>query len=213
MVGTGRRGRSTRTITAECTTAPGGGLPGSRPLRRSGWQDRATCGVRCQCLCRRSKREPVSATQRKRLTANLFADDAVTWTPPPNLDAILLDAPCTATGTIRRHPDLPWRKCAESADALLPGQDRLLKAAAAHLGPGGILVYTVCSLDPREGEVPVLRLLDSRPDLHRMPANATEIGGLADAVTASGDIRTLPSHLEYLGGMDGFYIARLRREP
>lgn len=150
---------------------------------------------------------------RLRLTANLFAGDAVTWTPPPDLDAILLDVPCTATGTIRRHPDLPWRKGRESADALLPEQDRLLKAAAAHLGPGGILVYAACSLDPREGEAPVTQLLDSRPDLQRMPAKATEIGGLADAVTASGDVRTLPSHLESLGGMDGFYIARLRREP
>ncbi|MDA0654151.1 MAG: MFS transporter, partial [Proteobacteria bacterium] len=138
--------------------------------------------------------------------------DAAEWTPPRPLDGVLVDAPCTATGTIRRHPDLPWRKDADAADERTPMQDRLLDAAAGDLGPGGVLVYCVCSLDPREGEARVERLLGARADLVRAPVAAAEIGGIADAITAAGDVRSLPHLFPSPGGWDGFYIARLRRQ-
>ena len=148
---------------------------------------------------------------RLHLNATLVAADAATWKPPQPFDAVLLDAPCTATGTIRRNPDIAWHKDEASALALARVQDALLQAAANMLAPRGSLVYCVCSLDRREGLERVAKFLSQRPDFRRVPVAANEVGGLPELITGDGDLRTLPAHLADRGGMDGFYAARLTR--
>lgn len=145
------------------------------------------------------------------LSAELVAADAGDWRPPAPAGLVLLDAPCTATGTIRRHPDIPHLKKPEDAARLARAQDRLLANAAAMLGRGGVLVYAVCSLEPEEGPARIDQLLASTRGLKRVPVRAGEIGGLAEAITPAGDLRTLPCHWPERGGMDGFYAARLVR--
>ncbi len=145
------------------------------------------------------------------LAAEIAIADAAHWRPPVLADAVLLDAPCTATGTLRRHPDLPWRKRADDVPALAAVQDRLLAAAAEMVRPGGMLAYCVCSLQPEEGDQRIARFLAQQPSFQRAPVAADEIGGVNELVTAAGDIRTLPCHLAELGGLDGFFIARLVR--
>jgi 16S rRNA (cytosine967-C5)-methyltransferase len=145
------------------------------------------------------------------LAAEVVAADATDWHPPTPLDAVLLDAPCSATGTVRRHPDIPWRKNAANAVALAPAQDRLLDAAAAMLRPGGVLVYCVCSLDRREGEARAQAFLGRHFEFERVPVRVEEIGGLTECISPAGDLRTLPCHLDGHGGMDGFFALRARR--
>ena len=128
-------------------------------------------------------------------------------------DAVLLDAPCASTGTIRRHPDIAWLKQESDIHALTDVQGRLLKRAVSLLKPGGMLVYCTCSLEPEEGERAIATLLASDPGVRRMPVDAGEVAGLSDIITPDGDLRTLPSHLAHedprLAGLDGFYAARL----
>ena len=148
---------------------------------------------------------------RLHLGAEVITANAGDWRPPAPLQGVLLDAPCTATGTIRRHPDIPWRKDATNAQALIPIQDRLLASAAEMVATGGVLVYCVCALDRREGADRVAQFLAANPKFVRQPVRADEVGGLAALVNGEGDLCTLPSHLGDIGGMDGFYAARLRR--
>ena len=133
----------------------------------------------------------------------------------PAFDAVLLDAPCTATGTIRRHPDVPWTKGPGDLAKLAGLQARLLDRAADLVRPGGRLVYCVCSLEPEEGEAQAAAFLARRPDFARLPVQPEEIGGLADLIGSDGGLRTLPVHLPHaeprLSGLDGFYAARLVR--
>jgi 16S rRNA (cytosine967-C5)-methyltransferase len=124
---------------------------------------------------------------------------------------VLLDAPCTATGTIRRHPDLPWIKGAADVTAQASLAYDLLESAAAMVEPGGLLIFAVCSLEREEGEEQVAAFLDAHPEFARAPVVAADVFGHAEWITADGDLRTLPCHLRALGGMDGFYAARLRR--
>jgi len=149
--------------------------------------------------------------KRLGLTAEVVEADAALWTPPQPFDAILLDAPCSATGTLRRHPDVARHKNPAEVMKLAGVQARLLDAAVAMLRPGGRLVYCVCSLEPEEGPEQIERLLSSGAPLRRIPIGSDEIGGLAEAITAAGDLRTLPCHLAELGGMDAFFAARLER--
>ncbi|MDO8607488.1 MAG: RsmB/NOP family class I SAM-dependent RNA methyltransferase [Phaeospirillum sp.] len=145
------------------------------------------------------------------LSATVVEADAGSWTPPAPFDAILLDAPCSATGTLRRHPDVARHKNPAEIAKLSLVQERLLGAAVPMLKPGGMLVYCVCSLEPQEGVDQVERLLASGAPLRRVPIRADEIGGLAEAITPAGDLRTLPCHLAEQGGMDAFFAARLQR--
>jgi 16S rRNA (cytosine967-C5)-methyltransferase len=124
---------------------------------------------------------------------------------------VLLDAPCTATGAIRRHPDVPHLKSPDDVTRLAAVQERLINAAIDMLAPGGMLVYCTCSLEPQEGVQQVQRLLSRGAPVRRKPVAAAEIGGLAECLTPDGDLRTLPSHLSELDGIDGFYAARLVR--
>ena len=130
-------------------------------------------------------------------------------------DAVLLDAPCTSTGTIRRHPDVAWSKHAGDIATLSALQTKLIDRAVGMLKPGGVLVYCVCSLEPEEGEARIAALLRRNPDVARLPIDAAEIGGLAECLTPEGDVRTLPCHLPAddprHAGLDGFFAARLIR--
>ena len=145
------------------------------------------------------------------LSARVIAEDATEWQAPAAFAGVLLDAPCTATGTIRRRPDILWAKDAASAEKLTAVQDRLLRAAGGMVAPGGVLVYCTCSLDAREGVDRIETFLADHPDFHRAPVDPAEVGGLDELLTDIGDLRTLPCHLADMGGMDGFYAARLLR--
>jgi 16S rRNA (cytosine967-C5)-methyltransferase len=147
---------------------------------------------------------------RSGLSAELVTADASKWTPSEKFDAVLLDAPCSGTGTLRRHPDIAWLKDEEDVARLTLAQDRLLLHALDLLKPGGTLIYAVCSLQEDEGSSRVEALLARAPRLKRVPVDAAELPGLADALTPAGDVRTLPSMWAERGGLDGFYIARLR---
>lgn len=143
------------------------------------------------------------------LAAEVVEADAATWRPAEPADAVLLDAPCTATGTIRRHPDILRNKRAADVGALAAIQDAMLANAASMLRPGGRLVYAVCSLQPEEGEGAIARAaaLPLRPD----PIAPADLPGLAAAVTPAGVLRTTPALWPGRGGMDGFFAARLVR--
>lgn len=136
------------------------------------------------------------------------AADAATWLPKAPVDAVLLDAPCSATGTIRRHPDVLHSKTADDVQRLGALQEQLLDNAVKMLVPGGMLVYCTCSLQKAEGETQIERFI-ARSGFTRAPICESEIGHIADAITPAGDARILPTHLAGQGGMDGFYIARL----
>lgn len=151
---------------------------------------------------------------RLKLNAEVVCADAATWSAAP-FDAILLDAPCSATGTIRRHPDIPWQKQPEDLAQLTRLQARLLDNAARLVKPGGLLVYSTCSLEPEEGEAQIESLLARNPDFARVAIGAEEAGE-PRAVTAQGELRTLPFHFSHedmrLSGCDGFFASRLRRK-
>ncbi len=150
--------------------------------------------------------------ERLGLRAEAVCADASVWRPAAAPAGVLLDAPCSATGTLRRHPDVAHLKRPIDIARLSELQSRLLEAAAAMLGPGGVLVYCVCSLQPAEGPELIAALLGNHPEFSRQPIEATEVGGLAELISPEGDLRTLPCHLAEQGGMDGFYAARLRRK-
>jgi 16S rRNA (cytosine967-C5)-methyltransferase len=147
---------------------------------------------------------------RTHLDAELVTADALTWKPATGYDAILLDAPCSATGTFRRHPEVLYRArrdiIASSADL----QSRLLDRAVEWLNPAGALVYAVCSLEPEEGEAVIASLLDRHPQLAIDAPKAGELPDFA-AASAQGWVRILPGLLEDRGGLDGFFMARLVR--
>ena len=159
-----------------------------------------------------------SGRRLDRLVANLHrlglpvaakAADALTWRPEQPADAVLLDAPCTATGAIRRHPDVPHLKHPEDVARLAVVQENLLRAAVDMLRPGGTLVYCTCSLEPEEGRERVTSLLRSGMAVERHAVTADEIGVPGEWITPDGDLRTLPCHFAEYDGVDGFYAARL----
>jgi 16S rRNA (cytosine967-C5)-methyltransferase len=131
-------------------------------------------------------------------------------------DAVLLDAPCSATGTIRRHPDVAWAKRPEDVAVLAGLQRQLLDKAAALVRRGGRLVYCTCSLEPEEGEAQIASFLARHGSFTRAPVDAREVGGLSELIDARGDVRALPCHLSDLGegraGLDGFFVARLLKQ-
>ncbi len=151
---------------------------------------------------------------RLSLAAELVVADVAEWTAEP-FDAVLLDAPCSSTGTIRRHPDVPWLKSAADIAKLAALQRRLIERAAALTKPGGTLVYCTCSLEPEEGEHIVADLLAHEPSLRHAPIAAAEVFGCGEFITKEGDLRTLPCHFpdaeSRLAGLDGFYAARLEK--
>ncbi len=144
---------------------------------------------------------------RTGLPATIVAADALAWTPEAPFDAILLDAPCTATGTIRRHPDLPWLSGGRDVAAFAALQQRLLARAWDWLAPGGRLVYCVCSLIPAEGEAQAARFAAATPDARPVVPDAAALGLDPGWIDAAGGLRLRPDHWPDRGGMDGFYAA------
>ena len=144
------------------------------------------------------------------LQADLVEADAISWRPPALLDAVLLDAPCSATGTIRRHPEVLHTRRAADLAGLAAGQARLIEAAAAMLRPGGRLLYAVCSMQSEEGEAQLAAAghLGLRP----APFSASELAVLPEALTPAGCLRTHPGLWAERGGMDGFFAARFIRD-
>jgi 16S rRNA (cytosine967-C5)-methyltransferase len=147
---------------------------------------------------------------RLQLDAELVQADLRDFKPEAPAPFVLLDAPCSATGTIRRHPELPWIKNASDVTLCSATAQDLLDAAADLVAPGGVLVFAVCSLEPEEGPEQIAAFLEAHEDFRRETIRTDEVFGL-DAITPDGDLRTLPCHLAEKGGMDGFYAARLRR--
>lgn len=153
---------------------------------------------------------------RLNLSAQLVHSDVFNFKPENKADIILLDAPCSATGTIRRHPDIPYLKSAKMIAELAELQTKLITHALTLLKPGGILIYCTCSLEPEEGELQIDAALNDHP-LSRIPIQPDELGGLAQIINAHGDLRSLPHHTSALKpvitGMDGFFAARLKYQP
>lgn len=146
---------------------------------------------------------------RLQLQAEYITTDASKWLPNFSPDAILLDAPCSATGTLRRHPDVAWLRKPDDIERLKATQARLLRHALDMLHPGGEMVYATCSILPEEGEEQVSALLSERKDVTLKPVSAAVLGGLSQCITPRGEVRTLPCHLAEKDGMDGFYAAVL----
>ncbi|MEZ5995754.1 MAG: transcription antitermination factor NusB [Hyphomonadaceae bacterium] len=147
--------------------------------------------------------------ERTRLAAEVVCADALNYQARDPFDAILLDAPCTSTGTLRRHPDVAWLRRPNDVRALAALQERLITAAAALLKPGGRLVYAVCSLEPEEG--PGIAAGALSQGWRRVPIDVEEIAGVRAFLTADGDLRTHPGHWCETGGLDGFFISRFER--
>jgi 16S rRNA (cytosine967-C5)-methyltransferase len=147
--------------------------------------------------------------------AELVCANVAAWTPEQPFDAVLLDAPCTSTGTIRRHPDVPWLKRSADITSLAAAQRRLLDHAITLIKPGGTLVYCTCSLEPEEGTDIVADLLAREQGVRRVPIAAAEVFGETDFINPDGDLRTLPCHFtdadSRFAGVDGFYAARLEK--
>lgn len=152
---------------------------------------------------------------RLKLAADVVEADAISWDPGRAFDAVLIDAPCSATGTLRRHPDILHLKRKESTGDRVRLQRALLDRAADLVRPGGLLVYCTCSLEPEEGEAVVATFLREHPAFARDPIAAGESGIAADWLTPQGELRTLPCHLpnadDGMAGLDGFFAARLRK--
>ena len=152
---------------------------------------------------------------RMSLEAETVCADATQWRPQSPASAILLDAPCTATGGLRRHPDVARLKTPDDVARLAALADRLLDAALDMLEPGGRLVFCTCSLEPHEGPERAAAFLQRAQEMKLVPIEPEEMGGLTDeltgVVTEEGYLRTLPCHLSQQGGMDGFFAARFEK--
>jgi 16S rRNA (cytosine967-C5)-methyltransferase len=154
----------------------------------------------------------ITNLNRLDLSVEAITADAAVWQPRAKAAGVLLDAPCTATGAIRRHPDVPHLKSPDDVARLAIVQERLLAAAGEMLEPGGTLVYCTCSLEVEEGPRQIARFLARGVPFARVPIRPGEVGDLAELLTAEGELRTLPSHFGALDGIDGFYAARLVRK-
>ena len=148
---------------------------------------------------------------RTGLSAEVVAVPAEDWDDPRTVDAVLLDAPCTATGTFRRNPEVLRATKPADVAKLADVQHRLLDAAAQRVKPGGRLVYCVCSLEREEGETQIIAFLRRNPAFRTAPADPAVVGAPSEALTPEGWLRILPSMWAEKGGLDGFFIARLDR--
>ena len=148
------------------------------------------------------------------LQAELLVADATSMRAQP-FDAVLLDAPCLGTGTLRRHPDISWTKRPGDLAGLVTLQSKLLDKAIDLTRPGGTIVYCTCSIEPDEGEAQIATLLRRNPDVMRSPIEPGEVGGMTELLNANGEMRSLPCHLAdpepRFAGLDGFFAARLLR--
>ncbi len=171
----------------------------------------AAAGARVTALDRSASRLRRVATSLARtgLAAEVIEADAAAWPDRRAFDRVLLDAPCSATGTFRRHPDVLWNVRPGDIAALVGVQSALLSSAARRVARGGTLVYSVCSLEPEEGEGQVRAFLSAHGDFTLDPIGPGEAGSPAASLAPEGWLRILPHHME--GGLDGFFIARFKR--
>ena len=171
----------------------------------------AAAGARVTAIDRSPRRldRLLANLRRLDLPVEAFVADALTWRPDSPVDGVLLDAPCTTTGAIRRHPDVPHLKLPDDVTRLSVVQENLLRAAVDMLAPGATLIYCTCSLEPDEGPNRIEALMRSGAPVERKQIEPVEVGGRDDWITADGDLRTLPCHLAEYDGVDGFYCARL----
>ncbi|WP_284778240.1 RsmB/NOP family class I SAM-dependent RNA methyltransferase [Agrobacterium sp. lyk4-40-TYG-31] len=146
--------------------------------------------------------------RRLKLEAETIESNMLKFQPEELFDAVLLDAPCSSTGTLRKHPDVCWTKDERDIAKLAGLQEQMLRHASTFVKSGGLVVFSNCSLDPSEGEEMVAKVLASSPDLERIPVSAQDFPGMEHAVNADGDLRTTP---DMFGGVDGFYAAVLRK--
>jgi 16S rRNA (cytosine967-C5)-methyltransferase len=179
----------------------------------------ASAGARVTAVDTSARRLAVLRDNIARLGLHANVDpieaDIESWAPAERFGAVLLDAPCTATGTIRRHPDILRLRHEREIARLAVIQDRLLARAADLTAPGGTMVYCTCSLEPEEGEERIARFLAHHKGFVRSAVRVDEFAGSGEWISQAGDLRTLPFHLALEcgvpGGLDGFYAARLRR--
>lgn len=148
---------------------------------------------------------------RTNLTAEVVTADASSYEPSKPVDHILLDAPCSATGTYRRNPDVMLHKTANDIEKLAGLQCRILDHAFGLLPVGGTLIYCVCSIEADEGIDQINNFLQHTPTASRQTITDDELDGLHEIITPEGDILCLPHYLQNTGGMDGFYISRLTK--
>jgi 16S rRNA (cytosine967-C5)-methyltransferase len=166
----------------------------------------------------------MSASRLKRLQSNLSRLGLVAETrianlldykPSEPLDAVLLDAPCSSTGTIRRHPDVAWTKTPEDIEKLAALQLKLLKHCLSLVKPGGVILFSNCSLDRLEGEDLAAQFLSDEPNAAPYGFSPEELPGFAHLIDAQGCLRTTPADLDLgrpeISGMDGFFAARFKR--
>lgn len=153
---------------------------------------------------------------RLKLTADLVEADVLEWQPETLFDAVLLDAPCSSTGTVRRHPDVLWTKSPDDVTALAKLQFQLLERARTFIKPGGILVFSNCSLFKEEGEALLVKALKTFEDLELIKVTEEDVPGLPGTINGQGALRTLPFHLPRdpveQGGLDGFFACRFRKK-
>ena len=148
--------------------------------------------------------------KRTGLEADVIVADALEWSPEGTFDAILVDAPCSATGTLRRHPDLAFARDGTGIDALVDLQAQLLDRALGWLSPGGRLVFCTCSLLPEEGEAQIAAALARHPDFQ---AISVEADWVDSAWITDNGLRLRPDHWADRGGIDGFFVAGLEKRP
>ena len=146
---------------------------------------------------------------RLNLKADIVVADAAEWEPKKKFDAVLIDSPCSATGTIRRHPDILHSKTTNDLAKLLKLQWKLLLAGAQLLKPGGKLIFCTCSMQTEEGEQQIERFLKLNRSFERQSISKEEVGGHSCFINEKGDLRILPFFLKELGGIDGFFASRL----
>jgi len=149
--------------------------------------------------------------ERTNLSAEVFCTDASRYVLGDPVDHILLDAPCSATGTLRRNPDVIWTKDPADIAKLSALQMRILEHAFGILPKGGFLVYCVCSLEEVEGVEQIETFLANEKTAKRAPITANDVGQIKEIITPKGDLLCLPSIMAEQGGMDGFYAARLTK--
>ncbi|MDD1500109.1 RsmB/NOP family class I SAM-dependent RNA methyltransferase [Agrobacterium sp. CNPSo 3708] len=158
-----------------------------------------------------------SSNRLKRLRSNLerlgfeaetIEANMLKYQPDELFDTVLLDAPCSSTGTMRKHPDVSWTKDEKDIAKLATLQEQMLRQALTLVKDGGMIVFSNCSLDPSEGEEMVARVLASDSNLERVPVDAKDLPGMEIAINANGDLRTTP---DMFGGVDGFYATVLRK--
>jgi 16S rRNA (cytosine967-C5)-methyltransferase len=153
--------------------------------------------------------------ERLRLEAKIVQADILNYAPDELFDAILLDAPCSSTGTVRRHPDVPWTKSPADIEKLAALQARMLAAAVRLVKPGGRIVFSNCSLDPSEGEELYRAFLAGTTNVEHEPIRPGEIAGADEFLTGEGTLRTTPADMQLgspgISGLDGFFAARFRR--